>query len=79
MVRAKFKVVTVKPSMYMQPVMPKWDPEKREYDKMDENARFWDATPSGSITMQINNPEGFKFFMDRMTKTFYVDFTEAPE
>lgn len=88
-VRAKFKIVTVRPNMYiqegkgptgaveLQPVMPKWNEETRSYDKTDENSKFWDATPSGKIELQITNEEAFRFFAERMTKTFYVDFSEA--
>jgi hypothetical protein len=47
----------------------------------EENRLFWEATPSGEITMHINNPAGFKPFADAFHKRipFYVDFTEAPE
>ena len=44
-------------------------------DPGSENKAFWDATPSGSIEMQINNPDGFATF--ELGKEYYVDFTSA--
>jgi hypothetical protein len=47
----------------------------------EENRKFWEATPSGEISLSITNPEGFKPFVEafQRNKPFYVDFTEAPE
>ena len=44
-------------------------------DPNHENKAFWDATPSGSITLWINNPAGFATF--EVGKEYYVDFTPA--
>jgi hypothetical protein len=80
MVRAKFFVSTLQPSqggskggqVKLSPVYSA-DPEH-------ENKAFWDATPSGEVTMYINNPVAFKFFMDHgLGSEFYVDFTPAPK
>ena len=46
-------------------------------DPNHENKKFWDATPSGTIQMIINNPAAFERFT--MDKQFYVDFTPAPK
>jgi hypothetical protein len=47
----------------------------------EENRQFWEATPSGEISMSITNPAGFEPFVKAFhaNKPFYVDFTEAPE
>ena len=83
-VRAKFRITTLSPSsisdkgttgtVKLSPVMPKYNSETRSYEE-SENKTFWDATPSGEITMHINNPAGFAFFAERMGQEFYVDFT----
>jgi len=73
-VRAKFRVHNVKPNndgsgiVELHPVYSS-DPES-------ENAKFYQATPWGSITMGTVN----KVVLDEMQpgKVFYVDFTEAP-
>ena len=44
-------------------------------DPNHENKAFWDASPSGSITLWINNPAGFATF--EVGKEYYVDFTPA--
>jgi hypothetical protein len=45
-------------------------------DPESENGQFWTATPSGQITLQINNPAGAAVF--EQGKDFYVDFTPEP-
>ena len=48
-----------------------------EYDNtIPEDQRFQKATPSGSITMQVDNPAAAARFA--VGKTFYLDFTEVP-
>jgi hypothetical protein len=37
------------------------------------NKAFWEATPTGSLEMQINNPAVFDFF--RPGRKFWLDFT----
>lgn len=46
-------------------------------DPNHENKAFWDATPSGSIHLQINNPSGFAHFQEG--KEYYVDFSKCHE
>lgn len=41
----------------------------------EENKSFWQATPSGELTMQINNPEAAKKF--KPGQEYYLDFTLA--
>ena len=44
-------------------------------DKTTENYAFWDATPSGALSMQINNPRAFEFF--EQGAEYYIDFTKV--
>ncbi|HQT97979.1 MAG TPA: hypothetical protein PK416_08895 [Thermodesulfobacteriota bacterium] len=78
-VRAKFTVVKVQPfgteeypmdggSVILAPVYSE--------DPNHENKAFWDATPSGTIEMNINNPKAFGQF--ELGKEYYIDFTPAP-
>jgi hypothetical protein len=39
------------------------------------NHAFWQATPTGSLEMQINNEQVFDFF--RPGKSYWLDFSEA--
>ncbi len=39
------------------------------------NKAFWQATPSGNLEMQINNPAVFDFF--RSGQKYWLDFTPA--
>lgn len=44
-------------------------------DAKCENAKFWDATPSGQLWMQINNPAAFAFF--EPGAEYYLTFVKA--
>lgn len=44
-------------------------------DPESENGRFWTASPSGSISLTINNPAGAEVF--EVGDDFYVDFIRA--
>lgn len=45
------------------------------FDPGNENKSFWEATPSGEITLTITNPEAaFKFVPGT---AYYVDFTST--
>lgn len=49
-----------------------------EQGKMtDEDYRFWQATPCGTLTMTIKNAVAAKAF--EPGKDYYLDFTPAPE
>lgn len=76
MVRGKFKVVSVK--------HVDWNPDVRvielsavSNDGTPENERFHKYTPSGSITMTVDNPVASDQLI--LGETFYVDFTLAPK
>ncbi len=45
--------------------------------KDTENARFTKATPWGTIDLGIDNPDAIKQF--EVGKSYYVDFSEAPQ
>lgn len=72
-VRAKFQVDSIRLTTHgtdveMSPVMDQSDPTS-------EDARFWDATPSGSIKMYIDNKKAAEQF--KPGQKYYVDFTLA--
>ena len=71
MVRAKFQVWTKdtgeEGNVHLHPVMT----------GSEENKVFWNATPSGDITMYITNPAAFRAF--EVGKEYYVDFTRVEE
>jgi hypothetical protein len=46
-------------------------------DAKCENAKFWAATPSGQLWMQINNPDAFGQLSSG--HEYFVDFTAAVE
>lgn len=76
MVRGKFTVTSHKKFM--------WYPQQTEvvltaeYDSsIPEDVAYAKATPSGTITMLIDNPPAVEQFA--LGKKFYVDFTEVPE
>lgn len=75
MVRAKFAVSSVTKSYYNgkenNGVTIKLTPQ---YDQsIEEDRRFAKATPSGEITMFVDNPPASDFLI--AGGTFYVDFT----
>lgn len=47
------------------------------YDGSEENRQFFEATPGGTIEMQINNTAAYDQF--EQGKYYYVDFTPADE
>lgn len=71
MVRAKFRVDSVTPDEYGNVNVSL----SAVIDGSPENEEFWKATPSGTITMSISNPEAAEVF--KPTMQFYVDFTEV--
>jgi hypothetical protein len=87
MVRAKFHVTNV--TLYAEPkgagsvtLAPVYKYQQGiSGNACEENRQFWEATPSGQITMSITNPSGFAPFVEAFhrSKPFYVDFTEASE
>ena len=41
----------------------------------EENKAFWNATPSGQLSMFITNPDATRHF--EAGKSYYIDFTPA--
>ena len=85
-VRAKFRLVGWKNSLGSRQKDGKWQEgivASLEFqavssnDPNSENKKFWDATPSGKIELNLVNPEAIKLFT--IGKEYYVDFTEAPK
>jgi hypothetical protein len=79
MVRAKFTVTSVTKTYYMGKenggVTIKMQPQ---YDTtIEEDKRFSKATPSGEITMFVDNPPASNFLIEG--GVFYVDFTPVPK
>ena len=74
-IRAKFKHTSV--------LNHSWNPNARElrfeaqYDNtIEEDKRFYDATPSGSFRMLVNNPTALEFF--KLGEDYYFDITRVP-
>jgi hypothetical protein len=72
MIRAKFVVESIK--------QDQWNRDARtvrlapQYDtSIPEDQRFFNATPSGSMEMLINNPAVLKELT--LGRKFYIDFT----
>lgn len=82
LVRAKFKVESI--TIYDAPWREtgpkqmhtiKLHPVQAKSDPLSENAKFWDATPTGSIEIGCANPEAAARF--EVGREYYVDFTRA--
>lgn len=57
-------------TIIMQPVYGNGAPDS-------ENARFWDATPSGELKLCTINEAAWSQF--ELGKEYYIDFTKAPK
>jgi len=87
MVRAKFRVMEVRRMMSSKEVKVEgqrstWVPCEMQTIKLgpvssgsEENKKFWQATPSGSIELGIINEEAWGAF--ELDGEYYVDFTKA--
>jgi len=72
MVRAKFTCLSIKQYAYggrELSFVAVYD------DGTPENQRFSKATPSGTLTMTVDNPPAAEFFI--LGKEYYLDLTEA--
>lgn len=76
-VRAKFRVTEVKKSLYVSSTEKPAEVVVLSAAMGDENKQWAKYTPSGQISMQIDNPAALEQF--EIGKFFYVDFTDAPE
>lgn len=74
-IRAKVMVASVKRDAYNTGVELKL--VAHYDDKIPEDQRFAQFTPTAEFTMRVDNPA----VLERMTlgKKFYADFTEVPE
>ena len=75
-VRAKFKLIEIRSHH--------WNPNARtfvfqpQYDStIEEDRRFYDATPSGQCEMLVNNPAVIEEF--KIGQDYYLDFTPSIE
>jgi hypothetical protein len=80
-VRAKFtvtsKVETHSANPYGTSNATQFSVEVRLTPVSGEENKTWNKwTPSGSITMTINNPDAYNAF--KLGQAYFVDFTEAP-
>ena len=74
MVRAKFVCQEIR-HMYYNPAS-RTVVLRPQYDQtIEEDRRFAKATPSGEMTMYIDNPPAAEFF--ELGKTYYLDFSKA--
>lgn len=53
----------------------KFSPVYANSDPNHENSKFWDASPSGQVTLGTINPEAWAQF--GLGKEYYLDFTPA--
>lgn len=75
-IRAKFKLTGI--------LNQSWNLNQKEYrfdaqydTTIPEDQRFSQATPSGTMRMQVNNPAANEFF--KLGEDYYLDFTPAPK
>lgn len=76
MVRAKFKVVSVTQHDYESrartiKLEPRYD------ESIPEDRRFAQATPTGEMTIYVNNPAAIEYLT--LGRLFYLDFTPVEE
>lgn len=75
MVRAKFQVQEIRHHAHGNPgaatvvLRPQYD------TTIEEDKRFAKATPSGEMSMYIDNPPALAFF--ELGKSYYIDFTKS--
>lgn len=75
MVRGKFRVIKIAETAYGGAKEVTLQPE---YDtNIEEDRRYCKATPSGQITMYIDNPPAVEYL--KLGEYFYVDFTAVPK
>lgn len=83
MVRAKFRcdrIVTTKeewPRSAGTTTIVHMSPVQGKDGEYGENERFHSATPSGALTMQVDNPAALEQF--KPGQMYYLDFVPAPE
>lgn len=75
-VRAKFNVSHLLKDKYGNVVVKLWAVYKGD-ESSPENESFSNATPSGSVELNITNPAASEFFEKLAGKYVYLDFTPA--
>lgn len=75
MVRAKFKVESIEARINWQQKEVRTVKLSPVSGKEGENAKFWEATPSGAIELGCANLEAVEKF--ELGREYYVDFTPA--
>lgn len=73
--RAKFYVSAVKKMAYNSQAEITLTATTR---KTGDNAQFFSATPTGSLTMTVTTTEARDWFDARLGKDLYIDFTDSP-
>lgn len=82
-IRAKFRVNRINNQEYTDKETNKAVVASREvvmnpvysHDPESENHRFWKASPSGTLSIWINNPAAYNQF--EVGQEYYLDFTLA--
>lgn len=63
-----------------------WHPDRSQHtfvlrpqydDNIPEDQRFHQATPTGELTMLVDNPAVVEYLSKMLNKQFYLDFTPA--
>ncbi len=73
-IRAKFKVVAITQHTDYSAVTIKLAP--RYDEKIPEDQRYASATPSGELSMLVDNPAAIEEL--RLGQSFYLDLTPIP-
>lgn len=75
--RAKFVLMSIKKTHGWNAAELGFSPVTGKEGELDENTSFHKYTPSGSIALVVDNPPLIEKL--QLGKSYYVDFTEAPE
>lgn len=59
----------------MHPVGPTWKDGKMEFPADSDNAKFWEASPSGEFRLFVKNPAAAEKFVEGAE--YYFDITRA--
>ncbi len=76
-VRAKFRVQSITKTTAWQSSVVETSAVKLAAVSDELNKSWSKWTPSGTIDMQINNPDALDAF--KVGQTYFVDFVEAPQ
>lgn len=76
MIRAKFMVVAITEHSWGGGGQKTVKLEARYDPAIPEDQRFYEATPTGSLEMLVNNPAALE--MLQLGHSFYIDLTPVP-